>query len=130
MHNRHRLLHHSHYSCICISIFKILCTVSCTRYISSTPVPVSSGLIQYLLQGVQEILCFFHNSLQPLPRLQSSQRNAIVQSLLLAGSFLYNQKQPSANGGEVTNFREFLEKKHPQSSCGQTCGGPLTQKNH
>ena len=49
MHNRHRLLHHSHYSCICISIFQILCTVSCTRCISSTPVPVSSGLIQYLL---------------------------------------------------------------------------------
>ena len=39
---------------------------------------------------------FFHNSLQPLAYiavtdLQSSQRNASVQSLLLAGNFLYNQ---------------------------------------
>ena len=41
--------------------------------------------------------------------LQSSQRNASVQSLLLAGNF-YNQKQPSADEGEVANFREFLEK--------------------
>ena len=39
--------------------------------------------------------------------LQSSQRNASVQSLLLAGNF-YNQQQPSAGEGEVANFREFL----------------------
>ena len=32
---------------------------------------------------------------------QSSQRNASVQSLLLAGSFVV---QPSAGGGEVANF--------------------------
>ena len=61
----------------------------------------------------------FHNSLQPLPRLhhayiavrdlQSSHRNASVQSLLLAGDFLYNQKQPNAGEEEVANFREFLE---------------------
>ena len=42
-------------------------------------------------------LCFFHNSLQPLLAYiaagdpQSSQRNAIVQSFLLAGNLLYNQ---------------------------------------
>ena len=39
-------------------------------------------------------IVFFHNSLQPLPRLhrcKSSERNASVQSLLLAGNFLYNQ---------------------------------------
>ena len=40
---------------------------------------------------------FFHNSLQPslayiaVRDLQSSQRNASVESLLLAGNFLYNQ---------------------------------------
>ena len=41
--------------------------------------------------------CVFQNSLQPLPRLhhckrdlQSSQRHASVQSLLLAGNFLYS----------------------------------------
>ena len=44
--------------------------------------------------------------------LQSSQRDASVQSLLLAGNFLYSQLQPSAGEGEVANFREFLEKKH------------------
>ena len=42
---------------------------------------------------------------------QSSQRNAIVQLLLLAGNFVYNQKQPTAGEGEVANFWEFLEKK-------------------
>ena len=41
---------------------------------------------------------------------QSSQRNASVQSLLLAGNFLYNQQQPIAGEGEVANFHEFLEK--------------------
>ena len=59
------------------------------------------------VQGVQEKLCFFHNSLQPLPRLH---RNGSVQSLLWAGHFLYNQYKPSAGEGEVANFREFLEK--------------------
>ena len=49
-----------------------------------------------IIQGVQEKLCFFHNSLQPLPHinvrdLQSYQRNASVQSLLLPGNFSYNQ---------------------------------------
>ena len=49
------------------------------------------------VKGVQEKLCFFHNSLQPplayivVRDLQSSQRIASVQSLLLAGNFLYNQ---------------------------------------
>ena len=37
----------------------------------------------------------------------SSQRNASVQSLLLAGNYLYKQK----GEGEVVNFREFLGKK-------------------
>ena len=45
----------------------------------------------------------FHNSLQ------SSQRNASVQSLLLAGNFLYNQWKPSAGEGEVATFREYFE---------------------
>ena len=42
--------------------------------------------------------------------LQSSQHNASVQSLLLAGNFLYNQKQLCAGEGEVKTW-EFLEKK-------------------
>ena len=53
---------------------------------------------------------FFHISLQPLPRLHRSQRTASIQALLLAGNFLYNQKQPSVREGEVANFREFFEK--------------------
>ena len=58
---------------------------------------VNEGRIQKCqnVQGVQKKLCFFHNSLQPLPRQhrsQSFQRDAsVVQSLLLAGTFLYNQ---------------------------------------
>ena len=42
--------------------------------------------------------------------LQSSQRNARMQSLLSAGNFLYNQQQPSSGEGEVSHLREFLEK--------------------
>ena len=42
--------------------------------------------------------------------LQSSQRNASVKSLLLAGNIFYNQKQTSAGDVEVANFRELLEK--------------------
>ena len=59
---------------------------------------------------------FFQNHCNPslayiaVKDLQSSQRNASVQSILLAGNFLYNQYQPSAGEGEVANFREFLEK--------------------
>ena len=70
-------------------------------------------MMKWHIQGVQEKLCFFkihcHPSLS-VRDLQSSQRNASVQSLLLAGIFLYNQYQPSAGEGEVANFREFLEK--------------------
>ena len=68
------------------------------------------------IQGVQEKLVFFTIHSYPflayiaVRYLQSSQRNASVQSLLLAGNFLYNQKQPSAGEGEVANFREFLGK--------------------
>ena len=49
------------------------------------------------IQGVQEKLCFFTIHCNPslafvaVRDLQSSQRNASVQSLLLAGNFLYNQ---------------------------------------
>ena len=70
------------------------------------------------LQGVQENLVFSQFTATPslayiaVRDLQSSQRTAIVQSLLLAGNFLYNQKQPSAGEGEVANFREFLKKNN------------------
>ena len=42
--------------------------------------------------------------------LESSQRNAGEQSLLLAGNFLYNQQQLSSDKRVVANFREILEK--------------------
>ena len=51
----------------------------------------------YYMQGVQEKLCFSTIHCNPslayiaVRDLQSSQRNASVQSLLLAGDFLYNQ---------------------------------------
>ena len=66
-------------------------------------------------------IMFFHNSLRNRSLVylavrdhQSSQRNASVQSLLFAGNFLYNQRQPSTGEGEVANFRDFFfsEKKH------------------
>ena len=68
------------------------------------------------IQGVQEKLCFFTIHCNPslayiaVRDIQSSQRNASVQSLLLASYFLYNQYLPSAGEGEVANFRELLEK--------------------
>ena len=48
------------------------------------------------IKGVQEKKLFFFTihcnpSLAYIADLQSSQRNAIVQSLLLAGDFLYNR---------------------------------------
>ena len=71
--------------------------------------------LQFRLYRLLGKIVFFHSSLQPLPRLhrcKSSERNSSVQSLLLAGNFLYNQQQPSIGDGEVANFRIFLEKKH------------------
>ena len=50
-----------------------------------------------LVQGVQEKLCFYAIHCNPslayiaVRDLESSQRNTSVQSLLLAGNFLYNQ---------------------------------------
>ena len=71
------------------------------------------------LQGVQEKLCVFflthcNPSLANIAArdLQSSQRNASVQSLLLAGNFLNNQQQPSAGEGEVANYPEFYKKNN------------------
>ena len=71
-----------------------------------------------MVEGFQGKMSFFTIHCNPflaylaVRDLQSSQRNASVQSLLLAGIFLNNQYQPSAGEGEVENFREFLKKKH------------------
>ena len=54
-------------------------------------------LFKHLVQGVQEKMCFFtiHCNLSlayiAVRDFQSSQLNASVQSLLLAGKFLYSQ---------------------------------------
>ena len=72
--------------------------------------------VAFLLQGAQEkFWVFFTIPCNP------SLAYIAVQSLLLAGIFLYNQWQPSADEGEVANFREFLEKntifnEHPVST--------------
>ena len=79
---------------------------------------VNEGFGHYLpnfhkckIQGVQEKLCFFTSHWNPslayiaVRDIQSSQRNASVQSLLLASYFLYNQYLPSAGEGQVVNFR-------------------------
>ena len=79
---------------------------------------ITHGSVAYsnMLLGVQEILCFFTHHCNPslayiaVRDIQSSLRNASVQSLPLAGNFLYNQKQPSTGEGEVANFLELLEK--------------------
>ena len=55
--------------------------------------------------------CVFFTVTPPSPTSLYKALNASVQSLLLAGNFLYNQQQPSAGEEEVANFREFLEKK-------------------
>ena len=61
-------------------------------------VRVASRPLQFrYIQGVQVKLCFFTNHCNlslayiAIRDLQSSQRNASVQSLNLAGNFLYNQ---------------------------------------
>ena len=71
-----------------------------------------------IIQGIQKYRVFsqFTATLSlayiAVRDLQISQRNASVQSLPLAGNYLYNQYQLSAGEGEKANFQEFLEKKH------------------
>ena len=71
------------------------------------------------IQGVQEKLFFppihYHPSLAYIAvrDLQSSQSNASVQSFLLAGNFLYNQKHPSADEGRGRKLSRILRKNHP-----------------
>ena len=62
-------------------------------------------------------MLLFHNSLQPIPRLYIAAgdfgSNASVQSLLLAGHFLYNQYQPRASKGEVAKYiLSYLIRQH------------------
>ena len=101
---------------------------------ASTYLASSLGL-HLVLKGVQEKQCFFANHCNPsladiaVSDFQSSQRNASVKPLLLAGNFLYNQQQPSTGEGEVANFREFLGKntifnEHPVPH--ECQGGRLT----
>ena len=90
---------------------KVEAIIKCIRLVEAAVIKVTKQI-----QSFQEKLCFFFK-IHCNPSLAyiavSSQRNARVQSILLAGNFLYNQKQPSAGEGEVVaNFREFLEKKH------------------
>ena len=78
-------------------------------------------LLRFLdIEGVQEKMCFFTIHCNPylaslLETSQSSQHNASVQLLLLAGSFcITNNSRVLAR--EVANFREFLGKifnEHP-----------------
>ena len=66
--------------------------------------------------GCSGKIVFFHNSLQPLPRLHRCKRPSMLSTQSectvtpIGWQFLYNQWQPSAGEGEVANFREFLEK--------------------
>ena len=66
--------------------------------------------------GFSGKIVFFHNSLQPLPLLHRCKRPSKLSTqceftdLLLAGKFLYNQKQPSAGEGEVANFENSWKK--------------------
>ena len=71
----------------CMCIYDYICLILCLCV-------CRKGIIA---SGCSRKIVFFHNSLQPLLAyigvrdLQSSQRDASVQSLLLAGNFLYNQ---------------------------------------
>ena len=82
----------------------------------------------YISTGCSGKIVFFTINCNPslayiaVGDLQSTGRNASVQSLLLTGNFLYNQQQPSAGEREVANFRESLKKKHninehPANTC-------------
>ena len=72
------------------------------KYLKPSVPTLIGHISSFTLQGVQEKLCF--------SQFIAIQRNASVQSLLLAGNVLYDQQQPSAGEGEVAKFREFLEK--------------------
>ena len=74
----------------------------------------------FYVHDVHEKLCFFtiYCNLTSLADiavrdLQSSQRNASVQSLILVGNFCTpNSSQPSAGEGEVKKSFEILGNKH------------------
>ena len=50
---------------------------------------------------------FFHNAYIAERDLQSSQHNASVESLLLAGYFLYKQKQPNEHPVQIIEICSF-----------------------
>ena len=78
-----------------------------SKIIKKTRLKIEGEVISLNIQGAQEKLYFFHNSLQPLPRLHRFKR----PSKLSTNFFLFYQLQPSAGEGEVAIFREFFEKK-------------------
>jgi len=64
-----------------------------------------SGKIQFFSQFTETPPSVAHGCKRP-----SKLSSQCERTLLLAGNFLYNQKQPSASEGDVANFQEFLEK--------------------
>ena len=79
-----------YYSNVQKTIQIITCSMISSGVFNMRPLPPAVNI-----QGVQEKMCFFFtihcNPYLAVRDLQSSQRNASVQSLLLAGNFLYNQ---------------------------------------
>ena len=68
------------------------------------------------LQGVQERLYFFTIHCNPflsVRDLHSSQRNASVQSLLLAGNFLYNQRGWGGKLLRIHGKKNTIFNEHP-----------------
>ena len=82
--------------CKCLSIWDNYKTVKACFSVY-LPERAQQACFSAYLQGVQENLCFITIHCNPsliyiaVRDLQSSQLNASVQSLLLAGNFLYNQ---------------------------------------
>ena len=80
-----------------IHFWYMIIIVNISSKVHSMIIFLAKCILDVLLQGFQEKLCFFSQfNATPLAYitvkdLQSSQRNTSVQSLLLAGCFLYNQ---------------------------------------
>ena len=83
------------YAILYCKYWYVVCLFS--YHLSYYPVTVGKPHKGQLDTGFSGKIVFFHDLLQPLPRLhrckrpQSSKLNASVQSFLLAGNFLYNQ---------------------------------------
>ena len=82
----------------------------------------------YLIQGVQEKLCFFTIHCNPsLAYIAVKETFKALNAMRVYSHsyWLYNQYQLTAGEGEVENFREFLERIFDEHPVAATTSTPI-----